>query len=72
MQHMNYKRDETRVHLIVYHLIWTPKRRKPVLVGKVAERLEQLMREKAELKGWDILELAIMPDHVHLFIRVWP
>jgi REP element-mobilizing transposase RayT len=33
---MEYQRDEHRVHLIVYHLIWCPKRRKPVLTGKVA------------------------------------
>ena len=22
--------------------------------------------------GWHIEELAIQPDHVHLFVRVWP
>lgn len=22
--------------------------------------------------GWDILALAIQPDHIHLFVRVWP
>lgn len=24
---MDYQRDEHRVHLIIYHLVWTPKRR---------------------------------------------
>lgn len=69
---LEYERDEHRVHLIVYHLIWCPRRRKPVLVGKVKERLQQLVEEKCQEKGWVILTLAIQPDHVHLFIRVWP
>ena len=68
----NYQRDEHRVHLITSHLIWCPRRRKPVLVGEVKARLEQLIREKGELKGWTILALAIQPDHLHLFVRCSP
>lgn len=66
------QKDEHRVHLITYHLIWCPRRRKPVLVGKVKERLQQLIEEKCEDKGWVILTLAILPDHLHLFVRAWP
>src|SRR5690348_17263655 len=40
---MEYQRDEHRVHLIVYHLIWCPKRRKPVLVGEVAAECQALI-----------------------------
>lgn len=69
---MEYKRDEHRVHLIVYHLVWTPKRRKPVLTGKVAEDCRHLIQSKCDEKGWGVIELAIQPDHVHLFVRVWP
>ncbi|MFL5625288.1 MAG: IS200/IS605 family transposase [Ktedonobacteraceae bacterium] len=68
----NYQRDEHRVHLIIYHLIWCPRRRKPVLVGEVKERCEQLIREKCETKGWTILTLAVQPDHIHLFVRCYP
>ncbi len=69
---LEYQRDEHRVHLILYHLIWCPKRRKPILVGKVKERCQQLLEQKCHTKGWDVVELAIQPDHVHLFVRVWP
>lgn len=58
--------------MIVYHLIWCPKRRKAVLVGDVAKDLRFFLEEKCTEKGWEILELAIQPDHVHLFVRVWP
>lgn len=69
---LEYQRDEHRVHLIVYHLIWCPKRRKPILTGQLKERLEQLISEKCQEKGWQIITLAIQPDHLHLFVRVWP
>jgi putative transposase len=69
---MEYQRDEHRVHLIVYHLIWCPKRRKPVLVGTMAARCRQLIEDKCTERGWTILALAIQPDHIHLRARVWP
>src|SRR2546430_719167 len=69
---LDYQRDEHRVHLIVYHLIWCPKRRKAILTGALKERLERLMSEKCQEKGWEIITLAIQPDHLHLFVRVWP
>ncbi len=69
---LEYQRDEHRVHLIVYHLIWCPKRRKPLLVGTVKERCQAIIEAKCKEKGWTILRLSIMPDHIHLFVRVWP
>jgi putative transposase len=71
-QHLEYQRDEHRVHLIVYHLIWCPRRRKSILVGKVKDRCQQLIEEKCKDQGWLILSLAIAPDHIHVFVRVWP
>jgi putative transposase len=67
-----YRRDEHRVHLIIYHLIWCPRRRRPVLVGPVAARCRELIPAKCEERGWEVLALAIQPDHIHLFVRVWP
>jgi len=69
---MDYQRDEHRVHLIVYHLVWTPKRRKAILVGSVADDCRALIKRKCEERGWAILQLAVQPDHVHLFVRAWP
>lgn len=69
---MEYQRDEHRVHLVVFHLVWTPKRRKPVLVGSVAKDCKELIENKCLERGWVILQLAIQPDHIHLFVRAWP
>lgn len=69
---MEYQRDEHRVHLIMYHLVWTPKRRKAVLIGDVAIDCRSLIMEKCEQRGWHIIELVIQPDHIHLFVRANP
>src|SRR5712691_9249869 len=69
---LEYQRDEHRVHLIAYHLIWCPKRRKPILVGKLKERCQELLQASCKEKGWIVLSLAIQPDHIHIFVRVWP
>jgi putative transposase len=66
---MEYQHERHNVHLVVYHLIWCPKRRRKVLVGAIKARFEQLLREVASAHGWTILELAIQPDHVHVFLR---
>ncbi|MFL5802582.1 MAG: IS200/IS605 family transposase [Roseiflexaceae bacterium] len=69
---MEYQRDEHRVHLIIYHLVWTPKRRKAVLTGTIATDCRRLITQKCSQKGWEVIELAVQPDHIHLFVRVWP
>ncbi|MCX6059586.1 MAG: IS200/IS605 family transposase [Chloroflexi bacterium] len=61
-----------RVHLLKFHLVWTPKRCKPGLVGEVAKDCRMIIEAKCEVKGWIIKELAIQPEHSHLFIQVWP
>ena len=63
-----FDRERTNVHKLQYHFIWCPKYRKSVLEGEVRERLEELIEDKADELDLEILELAIRPDHVHLFI----
>lgn len=67
-----YIHEQHTVHLMIYHLIWCPKRRRKVLVGPVRDRLEQIIQELCDEHGWQIIELAIQPDHVHLFLRSNP
>ncbi len=69
---MEYQRDEHRVHLVLYHLVWTPKRRKPVLTGEIAKDCRSLIEQKCDEKGWHIVELAIQPDHIQLFVCAFP
>jgi len=59
-------------HRLQYHLVWIPKYRKRVLLGKVAVRLQDLFREAANVNRWVIHELNIQRDHVHMLIQVEP
>jgi len=59
-------------HRLLYHLVWTPKYRKRILLGKVADRLKELFLEGAHVNRWVIQELNIQRDHVHMLIQVEP
>lgn len=54
------------------HLVWIPKRRKPVLVSDVKARLSQILTEVANEKRWIIKCLEIAPHHVHLLVEYDP
>ena len=54
------------------HLVWCPKYRRRVLGGRVAARCGQLLEQIAADHGWEIVAKEVMPDHVHLFVRVGP
>ena len=59
-------------HRLKFHLVWLPKYRKRILRGKVLARLQELLRQAAEVNQWQLHELAIRPDHVHLLLQVKP
>lgn len=67
-----YQHKRTSVFLVNYHLVWCPKRRRKVLVDRVAARLKELMQEKAKELGIQLLALEIRPDHLHLFVSCPP
>ncbi|HEX8138277.1 MAG TPA: IS200/IS605 family transposase [Pyrinomonadaceae bacterium] len=50
-----------------YHLVWSPKYRKHILTGALAERVEQMFREIADSYDGTRDEMEVSPDHVHLF-----
>ncbi len=64
--------SNTTVYNIGYHIIWCPKYRRKVLTEKVEVRLGQLLLKKAEEIGISVIEMKIMPDHVHLFVKASP
>jgi putative transposase len=51
---------------ITYHFVWGPMRSKPCLVGDVAERLRDLVSERASLLAFEPRALVIEPDRVYL------
>ncbi|OAR04795.1 IS200/IS605 family transposase [Hydrogenibacillus schlegelii] len=59
-------------YLILYHMVWIPKYRRTVLEGPIADRLKEIIQETAKERGWEIIAMEVMPDHVHLFASVPP
>ncbi|WP_367565806.1 IS200/IS605 family transposase [Lacrimispora sp.] len=69
---MEYKSNNNVVYSCKYHVVWCPKYRRKVLVGAISERLKELIEQKcSEIKA-DIIEMEIVPDHVHLLMEVDP
>jgi putative transposase len=54
------------------HLVWCPKYRRRLLGGRVAARLNELLDETAAENGWQVVAREVMPDHVHILVRLRP
>ena len=57
-----YRHESNAVSLLNYHFVFIPKRRKKVLVGSIAERLQQIICELVIENRWKIIAMEIMPD----------
>ena len=60
------------VYSCKYHVVFCPKYRRPVLVDGIDERLKAIIRGVAEDLDCELIEMEIMPDHVHLLVEVDP
>ncbi|MUL35755.1 IS200/IS605 family transposase [Gloeocapsopsis dulcis] len=69
---LEYRRESNSVSLVNFHFVFVPKRRKPILVGQVAERLQEIIFELVVEHQWKLIALEVMPDHVHLLVNVKP
>ena len=67
-----FKSNNNVVYSCKYHVVWTPKYRRSVLKDGVDSRLKELLEQIAKEIRVDIIEMEIMPDHVHLLIEVEP
>ena len=66
------KRTSHAVYDLKYHFVWIPKYRKMVLKEPIAKRVEQVFREIAEIYGFEIETMAVVEDHVHIFLSAPP
>ncbi|MDZ4719783.1 MAG: IS200/IS605 family transposase [Roseiflexaceae bacterium] len=67
-----YHTDHSIVYSCQYHVIFCPKYRRKVLNEVLAARLKELIRAKQEDYGYTIIEMEVLPDHVHLLLDVDP
>ena len=56
-----------------HHLVWTPKYRGKVLTAdKIKNELRRIFESIAKWKHWEIIELNIQDDHIHLCLLTTP
>ena len=66
------KSNHNVTYSCIFHIVWCPKYRRSVLIDDVAERLKQILREVAQETRCDLIELEVMPDHVHVLVGIDP
>ncbi len=67
-----YHSTKSLIYSCQYHVIFCPKYRRKVLVDGIDKRLKELILEKQVEYGYEVVEMEVMPDHVHLLLDVNP
>ena len=66
---------ESSPHLVYdckYHVIFSPKYRRKILNDDVSIKLKEIFTTTANRYSFDIIEMEIMPDHIHLLVDCKP
>lgn len=72
---MKKNQYHTTDHLVFccrYHVIFCPKYRRRVLTDGRDSRLKEILQETASRHQFTLLEMEVMPDHVHLLVDCNP
>lgn len=69
---MKYKSNNNIVYSCKYHVAWRPKYRRKVLIDDVEARLRELVKQICQENQFDLLEMEVMSDHIHLLLEVDP
>lgn len=69
---VEYKSNNNIVYSCKYHVVFCPKYRRKVLVDGVDERLKTIVYQVAKDCRAEIIEVEVMPDHVHILCEVDP
>jgi putative transposase len=69
---MEYRHGAHSIYDLKYHIVFCTKYRYRILIGPVAERARELMREICRANYVDIVSGSISPDHVHVLLSIPP
>lgn len=72
MAKQRFKSNSNVMYSCKYHIVWCPKYRRKVLQAPIDERLKEIIREVALETHSEVLEMEVLPDHVHLLCEVDP
>jgi putative transposase len=66
------QKSTTAAYILNYHIVFRTKRNRPVLEGEVGREGLKIILDVAERRGYKILAVTLMPDHVHLVVALTP
>lgn len=69
---VKYKSNNNVVYSCKYHVVWCTKYRRKVLTVPVEARLKDIIKQVFNEFKSELIEIEIMPDHVHLLVEVDP
>ena len=69
---MDYESNKNIVYNCKYHVVFCPKYRRKVLNEIIGNRLKDIIAQICEEIKADLVEIEVMPDHVHILIGVDP
>ena len=55
-----------------YHIVFTPKYRRKAIYYKVRSDLIDIIEHLCPCRGVEIIEVHLMPDHVHMLVSIPP
>ena len=67
-----YHSTHSLVYSCQYHVIFCPKYRRKVLTNGIDVRLKELILQKQQEYEYEVLDMEVLPDHVHLLLSVNP
>jgi putative transposase len=70
--HKEYVTDKKLVYSCQYHIIFCPKYRRRVLINGIDQRLKEIVAERQHDFNFKLIEIEVMPDHVHMLLGVNP
>ena len=70
--HSIYRTTEKTIYSCRYHMISYPKYRRKVLSEPIAKRLKEVVYSLEDANNFKVLEMEVLPDHVHLLLDVDP
>ena len=64
-----YRKNNHYVCICRYHIVFCPKYRRKIFIGGVDDTLKIIFRNWATKNDVNILEMEVMPDHIHILLE---
>ena len=55
-----------------YHIVFAPKFRRKVIYNQIRVDIGKILRKLCDIKGVEIIEAELCPDHVHMLVSIPP